>query len=341
MTQTVLLTGASGYIAKHIALQLLNAGYGVRASLRNLSRADEVRAALIPHLTGPLDDRLSFVALDLEQDAGWADALAGVDVLMHTASPFPLVQPKDAQDLIRPAVQGALRALRAAQAAGVTRVIMTSSSAAILGGPLPAGKSAFDEADWTNPDAPHTTAYTQSKTLAERAAWDYVRDHAPQMQLTSINPVLVIGPPLDRHFGSSVSVVERFLNAKDPMLPRFGLLTVDVRDVALAHVRALVTPASAGKRYITSDRFLWFTDMAQILKTRFPARRIVTRQAPDFVVRFLAIFDKAIAGIVPELGKRAEVTSARAQADLGITFRDARESLIETAEFLINNKLVK
>ena len=135
--QTVLLTGASGYIAKHILVQLLNAGFAVRASVRNLTRADEVRAAVQPHVNGPLGDRLSFVALDLEQDAGWDVALTGVDVLMHTASPFPLSQPKDPADLIRPAVQGALRALRAAKAAGVNRVILTSSSAAVAGGPLP------------------------------------------------------------------------------------------------------------------------------------------------------------------------------------------------------------
>ena len=339
--QNVLLTGASGYIAKHIAVQLLNAGYAVRASLRNLNRADELRAAVLPHLTGPLEGRLSFVALDLEQDAGWAAALAGVDVLMHTASPFPLAQPKDAQDLIRPAVQGALRALRAAKAAGVMRVILTSSSAAIAGGPLPPGKTAFDEGDWTNPTAPGTSAYTQSKTLAERAAWDFVRDEAPQMHLTTINPVFVIGPPLDAQFGTSVSVIERLLNARDPMLPNFGFAMVDVRDVALAHMRALTTPGTAGKRYIVADQFLWFTDIAQILKTNFPTRKIVTRRAPDLIVRILGLFDKAIASIVPILGKREEVSGGRAQAELGITYRDARTSVVETAQFLIDHKLVK
>ncbi len=339
--QTVLLTGASGYIAKHIAVQLLNAGYAVRASLRNLNRADEVRAAVLPHLTGPMGDRLTFVALDLERDDGWAAALAGVDVLMHTASPFPLTQPKDAQALIRPAMQGALRALQAAKAAGVMRVVLTSSSAAILGGQLPTGKTAYDEDDWTDTTAPGTTPYTQSKTLAERAAWDFVRDEAPQMQLTTINPVLVIGPPLDAHFGTSVSLIERLLKASDPMLPNFGFACVDVRDVALAHVLALTTPGTAGKRYITSDQFLWFTDIAQILKTNFPTRKIVTRRAPDFVVRILGIFDKSIASIVPILGRRDEVSGARAQSELGIKFRDARRSVVETAQFLVDQKLVK
>lgn len=339
--QTVLLTGASGYIAKHILVQLLNAGFAVRASVRNLTRADEVRAAVQPHVNGPLGDRLSFVALDLEQDAGWDVALTGVDVLMHTASPFPLSQPKDPADLIRPAVQGALRALRAAKAAGVNRVILTSSSAAVAGGPLPPGKPSFTEEDWTNPSAPGTSAYTQSKTLAERAAWDFVRDQAPQMQLTTINPVFVVGPPLDKHFGTSVSVIERLLKASDPMLPNFGFATVDVRDVALAHVLALTTPGTAGRRYIVADRFLWFTDIAQILKTNFPTRKIVTRRAPDFVVRLLGVFDKAIASIIPILGRKDEVSGARAMAELGLKFRDVRRSVIETAQFLIDQKLVK
>lgn len=341
MTQTVLLTGASGYIAKHIALQLLNAGYSVRASLRNLNRADEMRSALIPHLTAPLGDRLSFVALDLDQDAGWAEALTGVDVLIHTASPLPLAQPKNADDLIRPAVQGALRALRAARDAGVVRVVMTSSSDAIMGGPLPGGKAAFDENDWTNPDAPGTTPYSQSKTLAERAAWDFVETQAPQMQLTVINPGFVIGSPLDAHFGASVSVIKRLLNARDPMLPTFGFPMVDVRDVALAHVRALSSPASVGQRYITAERFMWIGDVAQTLKTAFPGRKIVTRRAPDFVVRILALFDKAVASIVPILGKGEGASAAKAKADLGLTFRDARTSVIETAQFLIDHKLVK
>ena len=339
--QTVLLTGASGYIAKHIAVQLLNAGFAVRASLRTLARADEVRAAVLPHVTGPVAERLRFVALDLEQDAGWDAALKGVDVLMHTASPFPLSQPKDPADLIRPAVQGALRALRAAKAAGVNRVVLTSSVAAVAGGPLPPGKAAFDETDWTDPNAPGTSAYTRSKTLAERAAWDFVRDTAPQMQLTTINPVLVVGPPLDTTFGTSVSIIERLLNARDPMIPQFGFATVDVRDVALAHVLALTTPGTEGRRYIVTDQFLWFADIAQILKTNFPTRKIVTRRAPNFVVRLLGLFDKSIASIVPILGRRDEVSGARATAELGLQFRDVRRSVIETAQFLIDQKLVK
>jgi dihydroflavonol-4-reductase len=341
MTQIVVLTGASGYIAKHIALKLLNAGYAVRATLRDLARAEEVRAAVRPHLTDPAAlDRLGFVALDLGRDEGWDAALAGADVLMHTASPFPLVQPRNADDLVRPAVEGTLRALRAAEAGGVRRVVMTSSSVAVMGSDLPPGKSAYDEECWTDVTGPGITAYAKSKTLAEQAAWDFVRTTAPEMQLTIINPVLVVGPPLDSNFGTSVSVVERLLKAKDPMLPHVGFLCVDVRDIAEMHLRALTRDATIGERFIGADRFMWFLDMAKTLKAGFPDRRIVTRQAPDIVVRLLALFDRSIGTILPDLGRRIDADTAKAQRVLGMTFRPAPESVTETARYLIDNRLV-
>ena len=338
MPQTILVTGASGYIAKYIVAGLLNAGHTVRGTLRRLDRGQEVRDAVAPLLTDAgAQDRLSFAALDLGQDAGWAEAMAGVDALMHTASPFPMAQPRDEAEVIRPAVDGALRALRAAHAAGVRRVVMTSSSVAVTGQPLPPGKAAHDEDDWTDPTAASANPYARSKTLAERAAWDFVRDTAPGMALTTINPVFVIGPPLDAHYGTSIAVVERLLRGRDPMLPNFGFPCVDVRDVAQAHVAALDTPASAGQRIIAADRFLWFPEMAQILKEAFPGRKIVTRKAPDLVVRFLALFDPAIRTVVPMLGQRDEVNAARAKALLGLDFRDTRASLRETAAWLIDN----
>jgi nucleoside-diphosphate-sugar epimerase len=341
-SQTVLLTGSSGYIAKHIAVRLLNAGYHVVGSVRSLARADEVRDAVTPHLddTGDLDKRLRFVALDLAQDTGWEQAMQGVDILMHTASPFPLEQPKDENDLIRPAVDGALRALKAANAAGVKRVVMTSSAVAVMEGALPAGKSAYDEDDWSDIDSPTINAYGKSKTMAERAAWDYVADQAPDIALTTINPVLVTGPPLDKNFGASVSIVERVLRAKDPMLPRVGFPFVDVRDVAEMHLRALQHPDSAGQRILAAESSLWFTEMAETLKTNFPNRKIITRQAPNFVVRLLALFDSTIRQIVPNLGKKIEVSNARARSLLKMDFIPARTSVTETATYLVDNNLL-
>ena len=338
-TQTVLLTGASGYIAKHIALKLLNAGYNVVGSVRSLARGDEISAAVTPHLTSTDDlaTRLRFVALDLGQDHGWSEAMQGIDILLHTTSPFPMTQPRNENDLIKPAVQGTLRAFRAAHAAGIKRVVLTSSFAAIMESELQPGKAAYDEENWSDPDRATISPYNKSKTLAERAAWDFVRDNAPDMALTTINPTMVLGPPLDTNFGTSVQVVQRLLRAKDPMLPRFGLAIVDVRDVAEMHVRAISIPESAELRFLAADRFFWFHEMAQTLKASFPNRRIVTRRAPNIVVRFLAIFDKAIAQIVPILGVRFDVSNARAREVLGINFIPGAQSITETAAFLIEN----
>lgn len=339
--QTVLLTGITGYIAKHIAVYLLNTGYDVRGTLRDLGRAEEVTAALRPHLTDAdnLDKRLSFVALDLTHDDGWDAAMDGVDVLMHTASPFPTVQPADENDLIRPAVDGALRAVKAAHAAGVTRVVMTSSTAAISGSPLPHGDTAYDETNWTDPDDPGITAYTKSKTLAERAVWDYVTNQAPEIALTMINPGFVVGAPLDRQFGTSVDLIKRVLRARDPMLPQFGFATVDVQDVAEMHVIVIDRAETHGQRIMTVDRFLWFKDIAQTLKTAFPKRRIVTRVAPNGIVRFLALFQPALRTITGGLGKFEKLDNSRAMATLGRGMRQTPKSVVTTAQYLIDQKL--
>lgn len=342
MPRTVLLTGASGYIAKHIALRLLNAGYHVRGTVRSLSRGTEVTEAVHPHLRddSELDARLRFVALDLASDDGWDAAMDGIDVLMHTASPFPMVQPKNADEVIGPAVDGALRALRSAQVAGVTRTIMTSSTAAISGSPLPAGDTAYDETNWTDPDDPAITAYTRSKTLAEKAAWDYVRDHAPEMNLTVVNPGFVVGAPLDRTFGTSIAVIERILRAKDPMVPRFGFTAVDVQDVAEMHVSVIDRPETHGQRIMTVDQFMWFADMARAIKAAHPGRKVVTRVAPDVFVKFLGLFDPAIRSIIPALGKREKIDNSRAVATLGRGMRQAPRSVVDTATYLIENRIV-
>ncbi len=338
--RTVLVTGASGFIAKHIVLQLLQAGYTVRASLRTPGREAEVRDAVLPHLgaSGDAAARLSFVTLDLGRDEGWPQALAGVDALLHTASPFPLEQPADPQDLIRPAVDGTLRALRAARDAGVNRVVMTSSNAAISNAEPPKGRP-FDERDWSTPGYKTLTPYARSKLEAEQAAWDFVKNEAPQIQLTVINPVFVLGAPLDKHYGTSIRVIERFLRGKDPMLPDMGFACVDVRDIAQMHVRALSTPASIGERIIGASDFLSFQDMAKAIKARFPQRRIPTIVAPHFLMKVLAIFDKAIASIIPALGRRESISNGRAREMLGMSFRDPRTSVVEAAEYLVEQKL--
>jgi len=340
----VLITGASGYIGKHITLDLLNSGYTVRASVRSDKKAEEVRKAIAAHVKSEIDlsTQLSFVVLDLESDAGWQDALRGMDVLMHTASPFPIASPKDENDLIKPAVGGTLRALKAAHEMGVKRVVLTSSTAAVAGTDLPAGKTAFDETVWSDVNHPAgSVAYTKSKTLAEQAAWNYIKTEAPEIELTTINPVLVLGAPLDSNFASSVSLIERVLKAKDPMLPDLHMQIVDVKDIARMHVNAIDMDAAKRERFIGNSGSMSFVEIAKTLKAAHPERKIKTLQAPNFLVRILALFDKEIKAALPSLGDTTQVSSAKAQSVLGINFIPAKQSVLETADYLVSNNLVK
>jgi dihydroflavonol-4-reductase len=332
----IVLTGASGFIAKHILLTLLAAGHQVRATIRTPGRADEVRAAVLPHLPPDACQRLKFVTLDLDSDQGWSEALQGTTALVHTASPFPIAQPKNPDELIRPAVSGTLRALRAAHNAGVQRVVLTSSIAAVIN---EAKGFPQDESDWCNPDLPTTTPYAKSKTLAELAAWEFAAN-TPGMQLTTINPGLVFGPLLDGTFGSSVSLVKRILEGKDPMLPDFALPLVDVRDVAVMHLRALERADTAGKRYIAADEPVAMYELGRILKAAYPKRRIPTLPAPRLVMRMLALFDPEIRSVLPKLGKIERLSNSRARSDMDMHFIPAAEALRATAASLVDRKLV-
>jgi dihydroflavonol-4-reductase len=338
----VLITGASGYIGKHITLQLLNQGYEVRASVRKMAKSAEVRDAVRPHVldSSNLDSRLTFVELDLEKDSGWDVALQGIDVLMHTASPFPLASPKDENDLIRPAVDGTLRALKAAKSSGVKRVILTSSMAAIYGRELSAGVSEYDETMWT--DVTHPVgrgAYTKSKTLAEKAAWDYIKSDAPEIALTTINPVLVLGAPLDKNFGSSISVVERILKGSDPMLPDLKFAIVDVRDVAKMHVDAIKIEETKGERILSSSETKSFVEIAKYLKSIYPQSKVKTTQAPTAIIKLLSIFDGTIKTILPQLGQPMKINNAKAKRLMGMNFIPVEVTLRDSADYLIKNGL--
>ena len=338
---TVLVTGATGFIAKHIVLELLNAGHLVVGSVRSDSRRDEVRAAVRTRLLSgrDLDECLRFVTLDLSRDDGWREAMSGVDVLMHTASPLPMAQPRDENELVRPAVDGTLRALGAARAAGIRRVVLTSSTAAVTNREPWNHKKRFDESDWSDPAWTAITPYSKSKTLAERAAWDFVDDRAPEMELTTINPCLVLGRPLDDFYGTSLRVVERLLRGKDPLLPKVGMGIVDVTDVARMHVRALTAAGAPGQRLIGAAEFMWIAEIAELLKTDYPERKIPLRTAPDFLIRLAGLFDRSIRSIVPLLGKRQELDSSRARALLGMDFIPAAESVRAAGRYIMERGL--
>ncbi|WGT48766.1 SDR family oxidoreductase [Thioclava nitratireducens] len=329
MARTILVTGITGFIAKRIAYDLLTQGEKVRGTLRKASRGEEVKAAL-RDLGPEALERLSFVEADLMADEGWDAAMTGVDAVIHTASPFPLSKPKNEAEVIQPAVEGTKRVLSAAQAAGVTRVIQTSSMEAVMHGVT---SDPITEADWSNPRAPTCSAYTRSKIFAEEAAWEFIEDHH-EMQLTVINPGLVCGTPMDRHTGSSVAVIERLMAGKDPMAPEFDIPVVDVADVAACHVAALDRPESIGRRYICAASFMSFLEMAKVLKAEFPDRKIPTRKAPNWIVSILALFDEQIALIKPMLGMTMRLSNEAATRDLGVEFVPAAEAVRRTGHFI-------
>jgi dihydroflavonol-4-reductase len=338
MPETILLTGISGFIAKHVALLALNRGHAVRGTLRTMARADEVRDALRPHLTDPKAmDRLAFVIANLGDGAGWDQAVAGVTAVIHTASPFPMVQPKDEMALIAPAREGTLRVLRAAHKAGIGRVVLTSSVVAVVNGTSPGVQ---DESVWADPTAPHATAYGKSKTLAERAAWEFAG--ANGMSLTTINPGLVVGAPLDRHFGTSLDLVLRILKGRDPMLPDISFPVVDVRDVAEMHLRALERADTVGKRYlaVADGPVMSMVEIGRFFKSRYPTRRIATRQAPKFLLQMLSLVDPSLKTILPQIGQRHELSNQRARTEMGMRFVSSKDALAASSEWLAKEGLV-
>jgi dihydroflavonol-4-reductase len=330
----VLVTGISGFIARHVAVELLNAGYGVRGTLRSLRREEEVRASLARHADVA---RLEFAEADLESDAGWSEAVAGCAHVLHVASPFPVDQPRDEQELIRPAVQGTLRVLRSAAAAGVERFVQTSSMVAIMYGHPRDRAAPFTEGDWTRIEEPGVSAYAKSKTLAERAAREFVAREGAGLHYSSVNPGFVLGPALDPDIGSSAGVIRMFLRGKYPGAPRICMPCVDVRDVARMHRLALETQAPSGGRYLGTADCLWLNDVARAIREGLgpAARRVPSRELPDWVVKLVARFDPAARVTVPDLGRAITVDTTATRRALGVEFIPAREAAVAMARSLV------
>jgi dihydroflavonol-4-reductase len=338
----VLVTGGSGFIGAHCILQLLNAGYRVRTTVRSLAREAEVRAMLKIGGAQP-GDALSFVGADLMSDTGWPQAAAGCKYVLHVASPFPPKMPKDEDELIVPAREGALRVLKAARDARVERVVLTSSYAAIGYGIEFTGRP-FNEENWTDPNADDVSAYVKSKTLAERAAWDFIARANGALELAVVNPVGVFGPVLGPDYSTSIQIVQRLMDADVPGCPRLSFGIVDVRDVADLHLRAMTNPGAKGERFLAvAGDFMTIEAIARLLKARMgeAARRVPTRVLPDWLVRLVARFDKSVAYIVPELGKSRNATNAKARRVLGWSPRSNEDAIIATAESLVRLGLLK
>lgn len=337
MSDRVLVTGISGFLGGHVALQLLNAGYTVRGSVRNLSKADKVRDTLAR--AGADVSRLEFVALDLLGDAGWTEAMAGIRYLQHTASPFLLETPRDPQDFIRPAVEGTRRAITAALAAGVERIVLTSSIAAIQYGHDDHSR-AFTEADWTNLDSPRTGAYPQSKTLAEREAWALMDAPGRHDDLAVINPAGIFGPLLDEDPGTSSMLIRRLLDGRLPAVPKLAMSVVDVRDVAALQVDAMTNPAAGGQRCIASEGTYYMAQVGAMLRPAFPDRRVPTGELPNWLLRLVALFDKDVRDNMHEMGIMKRVDGHRGSERLGRPLIPAADASIATGRSLVEHSHV-
>ncbi|MDG2532288.1 aldehyde reductase [Sphingomonas sp. HITSZ_GF] len=340
-THNVLVTGGSGFVGSHVILQLLAAGHRVRTTVRNPARESEVRATL--ERAGADTRNLSFAVADLEKDEGWAEAVAGCTHVQHVASPFPQSQPEDEQELIRPAVEGTLRVLRAAHAAGVKRVVVTSSFAAIGYGH--GNRTAdYTEADWTDVNGPAVQPYMKSKTLAERAAWDFVAREGDGMELAVVNPVGIFGPALNDDLSTSIWLVKSMIEGKMPGLPDLWFGVVDVRDVASLQVEAMTHPDAAGERFLAvAGKAMSIPQMADVLRQGLgPAgARITRRRVPSWLVRIMALFNPMAREAAPRLGIQSNASNEKARRLLGWAPRSNEEAILATANSLIALGLVK
>lgn len=329
---TVLVTGISGFLGGHVALQLLQRGYRVRGTLRRMST---VPATMLRFQ--PFAENLSFAEADLDRDGGWPEAVSGCDYVIHTASPFPSGVVRDEAGLVQTAREGALRVLRASHEGKVQRVVLTSSIGATNHG---SGRAPFSEKDWTDVGSKRATPYYKSKTLAERAAWAFAEEQG--LSLAVINPGLILGPLMANDIGSSVGLIWKLMSGKFTRLPRYGCSVVDVRDVAQAHVQAMIEPAAAGHRFIVGGRVFSMKDLSLVLADSFPQfeSQLPTAELPDWFVRILALVDADARTIVHELGRDLSVDTSKAKSILQWRPRSEEETIRDCGQSLIDRGLV-
>jgi len=339
-TPPILVTGASGFVAIHTIIQLLEQGYAVRGTIRSLNKEADLRNTIMKYVQA--NDRLEILPADLEQAAGWEGAMSGVETVLHVASPFPLFEPEKEDDLIIPAVQGTLRVLQAAHKAGVKRVVQVSSVAAISSGHTGENKT-FTEADWSDLSK-DIGAYAKSKTLAERAAWDFINgaENTNKMELATINPPLILGPVPNKDFRTSIELIRTLMLGQVPGVGRIKMGVVDVRDVASAIILAMQTPEAAGRRWlVAADKSLWLKDIAELLHGKYTGRYKINKiQFPSFLVRFIGLFDKKVARVTGSLNWDYDLSNANAKHTLKWRPRPAEESVLAMAESLIEQGVI-
>ena len=330
--EKVLVTGGSGFIALHCIDQLLEKGFMVRTTIRSESRKEEINKAMDKYPN--LDQNLEFHICDLLKDEGWEAAVDGCDYVLHVASPFILEVPSDENVLIKPAVDGTLRVLNACSKAHVKKVVLTSSVAAVAYGH--GVEKTYDESDWSNTgEDSGITPYAKSKTLAEKAAWNFVEELDPdkKFDFTVINPVGVFGPMLTRDIGTSNSLVSRLINGELPACPATHMGYVDVRDVAKAHVFSMLNSSTNNKRIIVSESEMFFVDVGRILNEA-GFKKSPTKQMPNWLVKFLAIFIKELSGVTKSLGRRVDTDKSLSKSLFDWQYISAKDSILDTANQL-------
>jgi len=335
MSETVLVTGGTGFVGVHCILQLLENGYRVKTTVRSLDRKSEVLEML---RAGGLAsfEQLEFIQADLTEDANWEAALDGCDYVLHVASPIFLRVPKDENEMIRPAVEGTLRVLKAARQAGVKRVVMTSNFGAVGYSHTDTTKIITEE-NWTDPNEKGLSAYNKSKVLAERAAWDFIRKEGGSLELAVVNPMGIFGPSLGPDLSSGFELLKQVLDGSLRAMPNMTLGIVDVRDVADLHIRAMTNQAARGQRFLAlAGGITSLPEIATLLKSRLGerARHVSTRRLPDWIVRLAAIFSPAARNMVPQLGRYRNASNEKAKTLLGWQPRSNEEAILATAESL-------
>ena len=335
MTDIVLVTGISGFIASHVAAGLLSQGYAVRGTVRNKVKGERIIKALAA--TGVDTSQLELIEADLGKDSGWKAAVKDCRFVQHIASPFPLDAPSNREALVPEARAGAMRVVEQALGEGVERVIMTSSMVAMMGQAGRSGHMLVKESDWADPDWRPLTAYPVSKTRAERAVWDYAKSQNVTERVTTICPGLVFGPDTYENGGASLTIIKSLFSGQYPAMPRIAYPIIDVRDCASLHIKAMTSSNVGGRRLMAASNTLWISEISEILRKAYPQAKLPSRIMPNWLVKFAGIFDQSIKGIAPDVGIFHEADASYVTNLTGVIPRPAREAVIAAAESLMKS----
>lgn len=337
----VLLTGITGFVGSHTAIQLLEKGYQVMGTLRDMKRANSIKKVIAQHTSHT--DNLSFVEADLQNKHIWHKLMVGIDYVQHIASPFPKTMPKDENDLIVPARQGNINILSAASFSGVKRVVITSSTAAIsYGQSKEKRKRLFHETDWTDLNrVDDITPYYKSKTLSEKAAWDFIETDHSGLELSVVCPGLILGPLLEEDFNASANVIIKLMDGSMPAVPQIGFDIIDVRSIASLLILAMEQPEAKNQRYIGSSGYLTLSDVARVLKTAYPEMKIPSRKLPNFMVHILSLFDATLKPVLLDLGTERKMNHSKAVNNLGWQPIEPKEAILSSAASILQLRIVK